>query len=215
MKKENKMVIDYRLNPRDFLSRARKLLDEKKCSSLFYAALELRFCYEIRVAQYGQYFEDISNKKKKGWKPDNLMKEIEKKYKQLNYSDILELTFYEEDKEEILHTFYYVPISLEVKRAYRKLNELLHVPKDSPINDESWWLSKIEFLENLYGGLKKVVSGNLYGPFLITDGKFGEMTTDSNDAEKEVIMKIFKKMKVYTVKFNYIKELPKDFNRVK
>jgi hypothetical protein len=74
------MSHEYAVDIYHHLRRARKQLDARTHEGIFYAAFELRCGVESRIQNYLDAIEDISKKKKKGWKIAAAGRELDKAF---------------------------------------------------------------------------------------------------------------------------------------
>jgi hypothetical protein len=71
----------YDVTSRGYLERADVRLAEGTAQALFYAALELRSGIAARMQQYLQARDEVSKRKKQGWRVANLAKDIEQVFR--------------------------------------------------------------------------------------------------------------------------------------
>jgi hypothetical protein len=163
------MKTPYRCGSRAYLNRARELLKTESFESLFYAAFELRCGIEARMQECLEVAEDISEKKKKGWKIAHLGKNIQKAFKVGD--KIVQLTF--QDKTSTKRcTVYYTPVTVKLQKQGQQLGDYLHAIKKFRKADDPWWTSFKTLLEETCEGLTLATKGTLFGPLLLgPDGK--------------------------------------------
>ncbi len=172
----------YRIHSRDYVARARKRLDDGSPESLFYAAFELRCAIGARMQQYLQEQEQVSKKKKKGWKIANLGKELERVFK--TGDRIVEYKILDSETEELRYTFYYTPVSAELQKMGEKLGDYMHALKKYRAPEDTWWNDVRRFLESVYVKTVKANVGNMLGVPLI-DPKTKKITFTSETKEGE------------------------------
>jgi hypothetical protein len=181
----------YKIGTRDFLYRARILLDDNKPESLLYAALELRLGIEARLQIYMEVIENLPKKKSKGWKMSDLDKNLENTFKKGNR--IVEIMVIDEDTGKPIHAFYYTPVSKNLIKKGERIGDLLHAKKIHMSQTDDWYFKTKQFLEEIYTELEKANKGTLLGPPLYnpTLGKF-DLSLEYFDGynPKEIVDKI-------------------------
>src|ERR1700722_9369106 len=98
----------YLCDSRSYLRRACDLLNEKELRFLFYAALELRCGIEARMREYLEVAEQISEKKKQGWRVAELGGNLERAFQ--TGDKIVEIII-ENPEFEGTCKVYYTPVS--------------------------------------------------------------------------------------------------------
>src|SRR2546423_632457 len=115
--------MDYGIGSRDYLSRAKSRLAEGGKESLFYAAFELRCGIEARLQAYLHASEQISEKKKRGWRVADLARNLEKAFK---LGDRIVRCAVHDKDSMLLICFYFTPVTSQLKKAAEKLGNHLH-----------------------------------------------------------------------------------------
>lgn len=152
----------YKIGTRDYLTRARKRLDENIPDSLFYVALELRFGIEARLKKYLDIIDELPKKFRKGWKIAELGKNVESVFKQGN--KLVKLEFYNENDNVLLAELFYTPVSKRLIKDGEKIGDMLHSTKHYKTQNENWFLETKRFLEVVYSELELANKGTLLGP---------------------------------------------------
>lgn len=156
---------NYQISSRDYLKRARKLLDSGSQENLFYAAFELRCGVEARLQEYLEVQEEISQKKKRGWKIAKLAKNLEKIFR---IDDTrINIQIFKPDGKEHLITLSFIPVSSKLRKNAEKLGDYLHAMKKYRKSTDAWWDNTPQFFEEIYGQLKLANEGNLFGPPMV------------------------------------------------
>lgn len=157
----------YGTNARDYLRRARARLDEGRAEALFYAALELRAGIEARMHQYLEAQEDVSRKKKRGWKVAVLGRELERQFRTADM--VVEITIHEATTGTPKATLYYTPVTRALRKQAEQLGSYLHSTHHRA-SDDPWWSTFRATLESAYEGLNTATKGVLLGPPLRRPG---------------------------------------------
>ncbi len=154
----------YSSGSRDYLKRARQLLNTGDSESLFYAAFELRCGIEARMQQYLEIADEISEKKKQGWKIAELGKNLEKAFKVGD--KIVQLTF-EDTATGKQCRIYHTPVTTELRKQGQQLGNYLHAMKVYRKPDDPWWNSFKSLLNEACEKLAIATKGTLLGPPLL------------------------------------------------
>jgi hypothetical protein len=201
-------MMHYNVDAKSYLRRARERLDENMFESLFYAAFELRCGIEQRMREYLEFQEHVSNKKKQGWRIPDLGKTIEKAFK--GFDKIARVTFADSSRKNIYCILYYTPVTTELKIIAGKLGDYLHSRLIYKNFDDPWWHEFREQLEAAYKELKFSCFGNLKGvPLLHPDGQV-IMPMSADDST--MVLKDFGVGDTFSVKVEYLDELPEEDN---
>jgi len=200
---------DYQCGSRDYLKRARQLLDDGNLESLFYAALELRSGIEARLREYLEVAEDISEKRKQGWRIVKLGKDIEKAFKLGD--KIVQLIFYADGGKTA--SIYHTPVRLKLRKQAQQLGDYLHAMKKYRKQDDPWWKSFKSLLDETYNGLDFATKGTLLGPLVVRpDGKsvkiHHELKIDS--LADEMMLGMGQSKNNIKMDLNYLEVLPAD-----
>lgn len=154
----------YGVGPRDYLQRARQLLDESKKLCLFHAAFELRCGVEAQLKEYLDAQKHISKKTKSHWEIPKPSKGVKKAF---GINKPVEIEIRDKVSGELYGKFLYTPVSKELIKLEGKLGNYLHnMKKFKPANDE-WWKSFRDELERTYTLLERATEGSLLGPPLL------------------------------------------------
>lgn len=151
--------MQYGIDSRDFLARARQCLDEGSLESIFYAAFELRCGIEARLQQYEEVLADIAKIKRAGWKIPKVARNIERVFR--TGDKIARVNVCDEATEKVLCSFYYTPVNKDLRAMAGQIGDLLHFPKEYRAAENPWWNEKRTFLEQVYKELQKANIGTL------------------------------------------------------
>jgi len=202
------MNTPYRSSARDYLKRAQQLLNEDNVESLFYSAFELRCGIEARMREYLEIAEDISEKKKLGWKIAELGYNLEKAFRLGDR--IVELTF-EDMASSKTCKVYYTPVSSRLQNRAERLGEYLHAMKQYRKPEDSWWKSFRLLLDQTCNELADSTKGTLLGlPLMRPDGKGIKIhfELEINPATDEVMRAIGVSRGNIKMRVCYFDELP-------
>ena len=194
--------MNYHIDSRSYLRRARLRLDEGASESLFYAAFELRCGIESRMQEYLDAQTHISEKRKKGWKIARLGNNIERAFKLGDR--IAQVIMVDPETNQPLQMLYYTPVTLALRKRGQQLGSYLHAMTKHIDDDEAWRKKARSFLELVYKELECATKGTLLGPPLLDpEGQIvlsQECDSDPSDwsswsprmaeAGKKVILKI-------------------------
>lgn len=204
---ENEM--NYRIDSRDYLARARRLIDGGSLESLFYAAFELRCGIEARLQQYLEAQSHISEKRKKGWRIAELAKNIEKVFQ--TGDKVVEFAVYDQENDALLYTFYYTPVRARLRKMGEQLGNYLHSMRIYHHPQDKWWVEMRNLLEKVYGELRKANLGTMLGVPLL-DPKTNRIVFSSELAEGEQPEDLLKKVgeigTVRKLRVRYLNEVP-------
>lgn len=203
------MEAEYKISSRDYLARARNLLDGGDLEKLFHAAFELRCGIESRMEEYLEVWDHISKKKKKGWRIADIGKNVEAAFK--SGDKIIRWAVYHEESGKLMLSLYYTPVTSKLKKDGQKLGNYLHSMKKCKKSTDPYWLRFRSELEKTYMQLKIANTGTLLGPPLMKPG------TGSVDMKLEIppetdtgtmVNSIMKKGKKIKVEVSYLNKLP-------
>lgn len=151
-----------------YLVRARRQLDTGDQGSLFYAAFELRCAIESRLQQYLDAREDIAKHKKKGWKLAPSELELAKAFR--DKRTIVELILTASDAGEL--RLFYTPVRKSLVTAGERLGDLLHRAKSDLDDEDPWWSTTRNSLEETFTELEFASAGTLLAPPMMSrDGR--------------------------------------------
>jgi hypothetical protein len=177
---------NYNVMSKDYLQRARSLLDQSDIGALFYAAFELRCGIEARLQEYLEAQQHISQKKKEGWRIARLGKNIEHAFRLGD--KVVEIAVVNEKTSDTILVLYYTPVTKKLRKMGGKLGDYLHAQKKYFAPEDDYWKQMRIFLESAYIELEKANKGNLLGPPILhkKTGKV-DMTLEA-DTEEEGAM---------------------------
>ena len=155
------MPEDYNVDLYHHLRRARYQLDSGKSESLFYAALELRFGIEARIQAYLNAREDISKKKKKGWKVASAGRQLDQAF--ADGLKIVELVIYQQETSQE-YPFFHTPIGPDLRTATGRIGDLLHAQKENIPARSPRWEEIREELEHVFALSETLAQGTLLAP---------------------------------------------------
>ena len=142
---KKKHLIRFSISPFGYLKRAKRLLRQTDVASLFYAALELRCAIEARAREQLFSSTNLSNKARKLWNADKIMRELEKKIYGAKYG--ITLNFIVRGSKQKIRPFTYRPIDKNILKAYGKLGNMLHLQRKEIsigfIKSNKKWLNKL------------------------------------------------------------------------
>ena len=195
---------NYKCGSRDYLARARMLLDENSQQALFYAAFELRCGIEARLQEYLEVQEHLSEKRREGWRIAELSKNLKRAFD--DGDKIIEFGISDAKSGERI-TLYYTPVRASLKKNGQQLGNYLHPMKKFKVTGDVWWKHFRELLESTYQGLKLATTGILLGPSLLSPDNKSKFNIELGHQKKtdEFIMKLAEEFKM-SVK--YLEHLP-------
>jgi hypothetical protein len=156
---------NYNCGSRDYLARARILLDENTQQALFYAAFELRCGIEARLQEYLEVQEHLSEKRKEGWRIAELSKNLKRAFD--DGDKIVEIGI-TDNRSGRTATLYYTPVRASLKKNGQQLGNYLYPMKKHKSAGDVWWKHFRELLESTYQGLNLATTGTLLGPPLLS-----------------------------------------------
>ena len=210
MKPSTTMIKNYRSGSRDYLIRARQLLNSGETAALFYAALELRCGIEARMQEYLEIAEDISEKRKQGWRIAELGKDLGKAFRLGDKIVQLILVNAASGKRcKIYHT----PVTARLRKQGQQLGSYLHAMKVYRKPDDPCWTSLKVLLEETCEELAVATKGTLLGPPLLHSNRktfkmHHELEVDPH--ADEVMREIGRTREDVIVKVEYLDKLPAD-----
>jgi len=114
----------YGVRSKDYVSRAKALLNESTHESLIYTALELRAGIEARLKEFFDAQAETTEKKRKGWKISKLAAQVENV---INAGEkCVKLTTIDELTNTIIAEVWYTPVLPELRKMAEKLGNYLH-----------------------------------------------------------------------------------------
>jgi hypothetical protein len=153
--------MEYQTGSRDYLDRAKKRLAEDTPESTFYAAFELRCGIETRMREYLQAQEEVSKKKKEGWRIGNLGRDVERMFR--TGDKIGQFIIKNADTGDIIKTLYYTPVTSSLRKKGEQLGNLLHASKQYRESSDAWWRETKRFLKDTFHELQIATKGTLLG----------------------------------------------------
>jgi hypothetical protein len=181
--------MNYGITARDYLSRAKRCLENDNVEFLFYAAFEVRCGVEARMQEYLEAQEHISKKKRQGWQLAKLAKNIEKTFK-LGEKDAV-LRILHKDTKKVEFEAMYTPVKACLRERVKKLGNYLHSAKKYHTPDDAFWDKLRADLEKAVEELEHATTGRLLGPLLLhPDKKHVDIKMElPTKVEQEVIKK--------------------------
>ena len=167
-KEEPRQIIEfsYQRESINYFDRASRLLNSSRenTSHLFYAALELRFGVETRMREYLKHQQNVSEKRKKGWKIAALSQDIKNAFSGVEK----ELVFSISAAGENNLVFRYRPVVPGLRTIAEKLGNYLHAAKDNELNSNEEWQQFRQLIEEGIKFLAYACSGSLLGVPMIS-----------------------------------------------
>ena len=203
------MSEEYAVDLYHHLRRARKLLDSGENESLFYTAFELRCGVESRIQEYLEAREDISKKKKRGWKVAAAGRELDKAFK--DGLQIVEVVIYSLATGDAA-PFFHTPVIPKLRTAIGRLGDLLHAQPETIAGDSPWWEDTRCFLESTFEMAADLARGTLLGPLLQSPS--GKISLQAYFHKENPISAVFKDMSPFSkgsqmqVKVDYHDQMP-------
>jgi len=197
--------MEYRMHSRDYLTRARKLLDEGCFESLFYAAFELRCGIESRLQQYEEALANTAKIKRAGWRIPKVAKNIERVFR--TGDKIARVNVCDATTESVRLSFYYTPVNKDLRAMAGQLGNLLHFPQEYRAPENPWWNEIRTFLELVYKKLLKANKGTLLCVPLLNP-ETGQVHFETELKRGEKIEDQLPIGKRYLVTVDYLDDLP-------
>lgn len=121
------------------------------------------------MQEYLEVAEDISEKRKQGWRIAELGKTLEGAFK---LGDRIVQVDFEDTVSGRQWTIYHTPVSSKLQKQGKQLGNYLHAMKTYRKPDDPWWYSFKSLLGETCEGLAIATKGTLLGPPLFRpDGK--------------------------------------------
>ena len=198
----------YGIHSRDYLRRARHLLDQHSVQTLFYAAFELRCGIEARMHQYLDAQAAVSKKKKRGWKIAKLAKNLNAAFR--TGDKIVEFAIMLDGHSEAT-AFYYTPVRSKLRRMAQRLGDYMHAMQGHPTS-KGWWEGMRAYLEQVFEELFQANTGTLLGPPLVSSaGKLDfvhELLPDEDAGD--TLAALGKPGTEATIRVRYLDDVPTD-----
>ena len=197
----------YKCGSRDYLARARMLLDEKAQQALFYAAFELRCGVEARLQEYLEVQEHLSKKRKEGWKIAELANNLKRAFD--DGDQIIAITMSDKETGESV-SCYYTPVTASLKKKGQQLGNYLHPMKQHKPAEHEWWKDLRNLLEATYQELKLATTGTLLGPPLLSPQKTTKLNCELGYSPKgdEILKELGQVGRLTQMSVKYFKTLP-------
>ncbi len=158
--------MSYGFSAREYLFRARKCLAQEDPSCLFYAAFELRCGVEVRMREYLESWDHVSNKQKKGWQIASLGNATLEAFKTDRYQ---RWKLSEPQTQTVVSVHYYTPVTSSLQKNAEKLGNYLHSQTRHIPAGSEWWGSFRSLLEEMEKQLTVATSGTLLGPAMLME----------------------------------------------
>lgn len=201
----------YDSSSHGYVQRARARLDEGTQESLFYAAFELRSGIQSRLHQYIEVQGKLSKQSAKDYKFAKLSKRLEKAF--TTGGKVVKITIYRESNDEYLCSYYHTPVGPSLREKGEKMGNYLHSLTQFRSDDDPWWETCRQQLEDTYAELVEANRGTLVGPPIL-DRKSGTITMsvegeagDSSDWKKQLGADLIVNER-YSVQVDYLDKHP-------
>ncbi len=198
---------NYKCASRDYLARARTLLDQNSQEALFYAAFELRCGIEARLQEYLEVQEHLSEKRKQGWRIAELSKNLKRAFDDRDKIIAIRNTH---KKSVETATLYYTPVRASLKKYGQQIGNYLHPMKKFKLSGDVWWKGFRALLESAFQGLKTATTGTLLGPPLLSPDNKSKFNIELGHQEKidDFIMSLGRLGEEFNVSVKYLENLP-------
>jgi len=203
--------MEYSINSKAYLNRARRQLDENTKEALFYAAFELRCGIESRLLQYWEANKHIHQMKKAGWEIPKIARDLEKAF--IRRDKIARIDVLDSAGRDLRISLYFTPVTKELEALGGQIGNLMHCPQSFRASDDPWWDQTREFLEQVYAKLQKANRGTLLGiPVLErkTNRVHLEMETRPGENIEDLQRKMGELGERLMVEVNYLDDLPEN-----
>lgn len=203
--------MEYSINSKAYLDRARRQLDENTKEALFYAAFELRCGIESRLLQYWEANKHIHQMKKAGWEIPKIARDLEKAF--IRRGKIARIDVLDSAGRDLRISLYFTPVTKELEALGGQIGNLMHCPKSFRASDDPWWDQTREFLEQVYIKLQKANRGTLLGiPVLErkTNSVHLEMEARPGENIEDLQRKMGELGERLLVEVNYLDDLPEN-----
>lgn len=203
--------MEYSINSKAYLNRARKWLDENTKEGLFYAAFELRCGIESRLLQYWEANKHIHQMKKAGWEIPKIARDLEKAF--IRRDKIARIDVLDSAGRELRISLYFTPVTKDLEALGGKIGNLMHCPKQFRTSDDPWWDQTREFLEQVYAELEKANKGTLLGVPVLqrkTNSVHLEMETKSGENIEDLQRKLGELGERILIEVHYLDDLPEN-----
>lgn len=150
---------NYYIRAINYLDRAKKVFNPDNKDTWFYSAFEIRCGVEARMREYLQHQKSVSAKKKKGWRPAVLAKDIGQVFK-IGEKEA-HFSFHSETTDPF--TLVYRPVPKELQEIVEKLGNYLHAAHEDFFAREDYWQTFQELVERGIELLDYSVDSQLLG----------------------------------------------------
>ena len=197
----------YKCGSRDYLGRARILMEQNVPESLFYAAFELRCGIEGRLQECLQAQQHISKRKKEGWRIAELGRNLKHAFD--DGDQVVEIRITDKNSGESA-VCYYTPVKTSLKKKGQQLGNYLHALKEYKPSEDKWWRDFGELLKATYEELKFATAGTLCGPPLLNPHGGTQLNHELgyDKANDEKIIRLGAEGQVIQMSVNYFESLP-------
>ncbi|MBL0889389.1 MAG: hypothetical protein IBJ19_02145 [Gemmatimonadaceae bacterium] len=169
-------MVSYGMTAGHYLARARLRLAEGTHEGLFYAAFELRCGIESRLREYLRALDNVSEKKRNGWKVAQLASDLEAVF---GMGDrYVEIGVLDPDTGRLLRAFYYTPVTGALRQAAERLGDYLHAMKRYRLDADPYWAEMQTFLVQVADDLSVATRGTLMGPPMLDERRQLKMTIE-------------------------------------
>lgn len=203
--------MEYSIDSKAYLNRARKQLDENTKEGLFYAAFELRCGIESRLLQYWEANRSIHQLKKAGWEIPKIARDLEKAF--IRRDKIARIDVLDSAGIEHRISLYFTPVTKDLEALGGKIGNLMHCPELFRTSDDPWWDQTREFLEQVYAELEKANKGTLLGVPVLqrkTNSVHLEIETKPGESIEDLQSKLGGLGERVLIKVNYLDDLPEN-----
>jgi hypothetical protein len=199
----------YKCGSRNYLARARMLLDQNSQQALFYAAFELRCGIEARLQEHLEVQEHLSKKRKEGWRIAELAKNLKRAFE--DGDQIVEIVMTDKETRESV-ACYYTPVTASLKKKGQQLGNYLHPMKEHKSSEHEWWKIFRRLLDATYQELKLATTGILLGPPLLSPQKTKKLNYELGyrPNSDDTLTKLGRVGKLTQMSVKYLKTLPQD-----
>ncbi|MGB2517621.1 hypothetical protein [Shewanella algae] len=154
--------MSYGITSRYYLQRAKTLRAKNDIASLFYAAFEVRCGVEVRMKEYLDAQQHISDKKKRGWKIAELARNIEDAFRLGEKKAIIQIV--DATTQVPILFVSYTPVRNKAYKVAQKLGNIMHCAKQYYSDDNPHWDYVRGLVDDGIAELEFSTSGNLLGP---------------------------------------------------
>jgi hypothetical protein len=201
---------NYKIGSRDYMLRARILLDSGRPEAIFHATFELRAGIEARMQEYLDRQSHVPKKYAKEWRVSKLGKNIQKAF--FGRADkVCMFAIHDRQSGVLIKTLYYTPVTKKLRAMGEKLGDYLHARRQYRAPSDIWWTETRDFLEEVYRELRVANTGTLIGiPVGSKNLRAFNMRLElpEDAAEAALLREIFSENADYLVEVKYLDKLP-------